>query len=102
MTNIAMQRALAAPMLDGADVQGTVRDYLETLLLTLWDEEEGFDGKRPFGNSGWQNEVYAALVSAGCVPGVVDADGYLDDVDEDAAGRLVHALIRYVFAITEM
>ena len=32
----------------------TVKDYLKTLLHTLWDEEDGFSGKRPFGNSGWQ------------------------------------------------
>jgi hypothetical protein len=38
----------------GAD---TVRDYLKALLLKLWEEEEGFSGKRPFGNSGWKHEL---------------------------------------------
>jgi hypothetical protein len=36
----------------------TIRNYFKELLLTLWKEEEGFSGKRPFGNSGWQKEVY--------------------------------------------
>lgn len=39
----------------------TIRDYLKALLTKLWCEDEGFSGKRPFGNSGWQNEVYASL-----------------------------------------
>lgn len=39
----------------------TIGQYLSRLLSRVWDEEEEFDGKRPFGNSGWQSEVYAAL-----------------------------------------
>jgi hypothetical protein len=34
----------------------TVRDYLFKILMMVWDE--GFDGKRPFGNSGWDHELY--------------------------------------------
>lgn len=34
----------------------TVRDYLKALLRRLWLEQEGFSGKRPFGNSGWEDE----------------------------------------------
>ena len=40
----------------------TVREYFKTLLLTLWDEKEGFSGKRPWGNSGWEYEVHIALL----------------------------------------
>lgn len=32
----------------------TIGEYLKKLLLTLWDEEDGFSGKRPFGNSSWK------------------------------------------------
>lgn len=42
----------------------TMLEYFEQLLQTLWDEGEGFSGKRPFGNSGWQGEVIQALAAA--------------------------------------
>ena len=38
----------------------TIGEYFEKLLLTLWDEQEDFSGKRPFGNSGWEYDVYAS------------------------------------------
>jgi hypothetical protein len=34
----------------------TVREYMLNLALRVWDEEENFSPKRPFGNSGWQDE----------------------------------------------
>lgn len=43
----------------------TIRHYLHELLATLWEQEESFSGKRPFGNSGWQYEVTNALEAAG-------------------------------------
>jgi hypothetical protein len=55
----------------------TVRGYLRRLLLELWDEEEGFSGKRPFGNSGWDWELYRPLVIAGFIA------GEMEDPDED-------------------
>lgn len=58
----------------------TIRDYLKQLLEELWREEEGFSGKRPFGNSGWQHDVYCALVKAGAIEGTVHT---YDDGDED-------------------
>lgn len=66
----------------------TVRDYLKALLVCLWREEESFSGKRPFGNSGWQFEVYGALVKAGAVTGRMDGD-YADEVDRTAADALI-------------
>lgn len=55
----------------------TVRDYLLTLLETLWEEKDGFSGKRPFGNSGWEWDLYTALVTAGLLDGLIDEDGFL-------------------------
>lgn len=43
----------------------TVRDYLKALLTHLWEEGEGFSGKRPFGNSGWEYDLYGALEQSG-------------------------------------
>lgn len=43
----------------------TIREYLKTLLRTLWEEGEGFSGKRPLGNSGWQYDLERPLAAAG-------------------------------------
>lgn len=58
----------------------TIREYLKRLLEELWREEEGFSGKRPFGNSCWQFEVNHALVKAGVIEGTVHV---YDDGDEE-------------------
>jgi hypothetical protein len=57
----------------------TVRDYLVTLLRTLWEEDEGFSGKRPFGNSGWKYEVYRSLAAAGVIKAELEYRGDPDD-----------------------
>ncbi len=53
----------------------SVREYLRMLLMSVWDEGEGFDGKRPFGNSGWESDIYDPLVKAGFIPGTIDQYG---------------------------
>ena len=40
----------------------TVRQYLLQLLTALWEEDECFNGKRPFGNSGWQSQINELIV----------------------------------------
>jgi hypothetical protein len=45
----------------------TVRDYLRTLLMSLWEERESFSGKCPFGNSDWEFDVIIPLAKAGFV-----------------------------------
>jgi hypothetical protein len=71
----------------------TVRDYLIALLREAWEQGENFC-KRPFGNSGWQYEIYTPMVKAGLVPGTVDSDGELDDVDTRAADALMDEAIQ--------
>lgn len=85
---------LDIPMQENDATAATVRDYLKTLLSTLWREDECFSGKRPFGNSGWQYEVYTALVKAKATPGMISEDGDLEDVDIDAADNLIQAAIK--------
>ena len=94
-----LERVLACPMdrENGARAT-TVREYLVALLAALWAEGEGFSGKRPFGNSGWEYEVYAALAEQGLIEGVVfDGDGYVEDFPDEArreADRLVFDAIQ--------
>lgn len=83
---------------DGDSGAKTLREYLQRLLSELWREEECFSGKRPFGNSGWQWDVYRELVAANLVNGQLDEDGNLDDFDSDAGEVLMQAVIAKVFA----
>jgi hypothetical protein len=72
----------------------TVGEYLVRLLEELWTTGEGFSGKRPFGNSNWEWEVYEALVKARFVEGTLDEDGYLEDADSKKADALILEAIR--------
>lgn len=80
---------LRLPMQDNDAAAETVGEYLAALLAELLLEEEGFSGKRPFGNSGWFSELLIPLVQGGVIDGGVDEDGYLDHADEDTATRLL-------------
>lgn len=71
---MSSEKILALPMGENDAGAKTVRGYLVTLLRELWHGEEGFSGKRPFGNSGWKHEVYNALVEGRAVAGVVYVD----------------------------
>lgn len=85
------------PMQENDAAAKTIGDYLKKLLLTLWDEEEGFSAKRPFGNSGWQYEIYSALISAKLVEGSLDECGYVEDVDYRVADCIIRQTIIGVF-----
>lgn len=52
----------------------TFRQYFTTLLMTLWEEGEGFSGKRPFGNSGWEYDLFIGLCQAGLIKHEVDME----------------------------
>lgn len=55
------------PMQENDAGAKTVGEYLKILLLTLWDEEDCFSGKRPFGNSGWKiRDLYCVSCRGGC------------------------------------
>lgn len=72
----------------------TVRDYLIELLSLVWEHGEGFNGKRPFGNSSWEYELYEPMVKAGLVAGSFDKWGGLDEFDRPAADALIAEAIR--------
>jgi len=82
-------RLAASAVVDGDNGEQTVPEYLKSLLVALWRDAEGFSGKRPFGNSGWQHDVYAALIKAGALPGKLDSDGYVEEVNERKADALI-------------
>jgi hypothetical protein len=67
----------------------SVRHYLGLLLLTVWRQKEGFSGKRPFGNSSWEYDLYRSLIEAGLLPGQLDENGLVEKMDH----QIGHALI---------
>lgn len=75
----------------------TIRGYFELLLLELWKEGESFSGKRPFGNSGWEYDLYKPLIKANVIKGKLDSDGYIESVDEKKAHKKVIELINLCF-----
>ncbi len=71
----------------------TIREYLRALLKELWTDGEGFSGKRPFGNSGWERDLHKPLVAAKLVKGRLDEDGCLESVDERKADTVIFKAI---------
>jgi hypothetical protein len=93
INTIIGQAVLSCPMEENDAEAKTVGDYLRKLLKLVWHDEEGFDGKRPFGNSGWQTEVYKALIKADLVSGHLDSDGDIEYADEQGMDRLIYLAI---------
>lgn len=98
MADITPAEVLDLPMRQPNDADAeTVREYLVKLLATLWEEGEGFSGKRPLGNSCWESDLYLPLIAAGVVDATLDEDGFLDEIDDVAetkAQQLITAAIQ--------
>lgn len=67
----------------------TFKQYFILLAETVWREGECFSGKRPWGNSSWQYELYGAMIQNGIIAGRIDEDGCVEEVDESAADKLI-------------
>ena len=46
----------------------SLREYLKELLSKVWEEGEGFSGKRPFGDSGWERQLEIDMIESGLRP----------------------------------
>lgn len=80
----------------------TVRQWLRELLMLVWIEDESFDGRRPWGNSGWENDIYRPLVKAGFIAGAVHESGRVEVDDVNAAAAFVSDLILAAFEAPTM
>ncbi len=89
LTDADLDAILATPLPGNDSGADTLAGYLGALLRDVWVQGEGFSGKRPFGNSGWQYEVYFPLVKAGWVDGFVDEYNDLDQVDTQVADAVI-------------
>lgn len=91
------REVLDCPMGENDADAETIGEYLVKLLETLWDEDEGFSGKRPFGNSGWQGDFDKTLIQAGFVAGSLDEYGSVGEVDGAAVDDLIRAAIAALY-----
>lgn len=97
MTAPTPAEILALPLNpDNEAESATVGEYLQKLLLTLWRETSEFSGKRPWGNSGWENDLYYPLIKAGYIDGHIDDEGYLEECDEVGGDILITTAIQAV------
>ena len=67
----------------------TVREYLISVLIRLWETNDEFSPTRPLGEPDWQYPVYDAMVQAGLVRGVYHPQGGLQVLDWPAADQLL-------------
>jgi hypothetical protein len=83
--------------------QGTIRDYLHTLLRKVWAEGDGFNGKRPFGNSNWEYDLYIALAKGHMLNGAVfDEDDLLQELPDEEIERanlMIEDVIDYLCGV---
>jgi len=57
----------------------SIREFFGKLCMTVWLEEEGFSGKRAFGNSGWNYDLYECLETNNLIDEGDDADEFIID-----------------------
>lgn len=100
--NELIKTVLKCKMEENEGGAATVGIYLINLLKMVWSEGEGFDGKRPFGNSCWEFDIYIALSEAGLIDGLTrDEDGYIDSFsyeDQNKADALVMRAIEAMYS----
>ena len=90
-----VQEIMKLPMGENDAKANTIGEYLIQLLATLWDEQDGFSGKRPFGNSGWEYDLYVPLVKANIISGDIDEEyGDILSLDEKAGHKIIADLIQ--------
>ncbi len=87
------EKILALKMSKNDSGQTSVREYLLELLWKLWCEGESFSGKRPFGNSGWDYDLYKPLIKSKIITGRLDSYGCVEDCDIEAGHAAICAAI---------
>ncbi len=78
---------------DGKKV--SIRFFLKELLKQVWLDDEGFNGKRPFGFSDWKDRIYQVLAAHDLVKADYNKkDAYYDKIDTKAADKIILKLIK--------
>lgn len=95
-TDERLQQVLDLKLPENDAEAETVREYLTALLTEVWSGEEDFNGKKAFGNGGWQEEVYVPLALAGLVKADIDRHGQIDYIDYAEGEALILAAIGFM------
>lgn len=105
---ITGERIARLPMRDNEAGAETIGEYLLALAQTCWREGEGFNGKRPFGDSCWEGDLYRPLAEAGLINGEYEeyesgSEDYAPwkdwhDFDEKSGNALIDKAFEYLFA----
>jgi hypothetical protein len=72
----------------------TIRQYFQELLLELWRDPHGFNGKRPLDKGGWNIDIACALIRGGFIEGIEDEEGDILDYNAERVEEYVAQLIR--------
>lgn len=75
------------------DKKISIHDYLIELLKALWEEQDEFSGKRPFGNSGWDYDLIGCLIANNIIEGKLDEYGYVIEGDTKKGYALIKEYI---------
>lgn len=92
--------ALFLPMHSNDAGAKTVADYLKKLLRALVIEQEGFSGKRPFGNSGWISDLAYPLVKAKYIKGKIYSEDeyvYADNYSNEELTKFVVKVVDQMY-----
>lgn len=90
-----LEKVWATPLVETIRTEvgpvATIGEYFTALMLLLWQQEDEFSGKRPFGNSDWSMEVDRALIKAG----LLEEDEWGFPADDWVASQLVREAIKW-------
>lgn len=98
--NDPAHQLLHLPLEENDANAATVGEYLGLLLSTLWLQQDGFSGKRPFGNSDWATPVYLAMGKAGMIYFALNEDGYIDEFSTEEEQMIADELILQAIRFT--
>lgn len=89
----AARQLLDLPLPPNASGAATVRGYLTELLVIAWESGSAL---HPFGNSGWQHDLYEPMTRAGLAAISYDEAGYAtgSNAGYAEADQLILAAIR--------
>ena len=73
--------------------KSTLRNYFKTLLRTLWNESDGFSGKRQLGDSDWQDSLAMDMIEAALLEGEYNAPWDRHDYDSIAFDIMIKKCI---------
>ena len=78
-----------------------LRQYLQELVVVLWQEGRDFNPRKPFGKSMWKRDVYEAIVESfgkteDNAYGTVDNEGFAVKVNYGKCDELIKKMIAYL------